>query len=51
EPDMIEQVFKLYPKAYASVQIISDYIQETLNCTVYAEELMYLTLHVQRLIK
>ncbi|EAD1455600.1 PRD domain-containing protein [Listeria monocytogenes] len=51
EPEMIEQVFKLYPKAYASVQIISDYIQETLNCTVYAEELMYLTLHVQRLIK
>jgi beta-glucoside operon transcriptional antiterminator len=51
KPDMIDQVFELYPKARESVEVISDYIQGKLHCEVYPEEKMYLTLHVQRLIK
>lgn len=50
-PEMLKQVIELYPNAHECVEIIADYIQEKLNCVIYPEEKMYLTLHVQRLIK
>lgn len=50
-PEMLHQVRELYPQATECVEVIADYIQGKLKCDIYPEEKMYLTLHVQRLIK
>lgn len=50
-PELYEQVVAHYPQAYQTVQIIKHYLEEKLGSTIYAEEEMYLILHVHRLIK
>lgn len=50
-PDIFQQVIDSYPEAANCVEVISEYLKEKLQCTVYPEEKVYLILHVQRLMK
>ena len=50
-PEMYDVIIHAYPSAHACVNVIVEYLQSCLQCTVFPEEKMYLILHVQRLIK
>lgn len=48
---MAKLVQKQYPTAYAHAKKVIDFIQQQYNCKLSADEYMYLTLHIEKLIR
>lgn len=48
ENEITEMMQRKYPKEYSCSRKVADYIEQTADCKLSGEEVLYLTLHIRR---